>query len=123
MACTGGAFGRRAGTRAIKPLTDDQSALLLKKFGLWLDDAIDGYSYWDDRFILPVFGPTGYNKRGVVAYSFNQTPKSLTYNEKPAEPFIHWVRGAQSAKHIVVVEDWFSAEKVSRAPWATGVTA
>lgn len=106
-------------TRPIKPLTPEQYELLSKKYGFAPD--VDGYSYWDDRFILPVFGPSGYNKRGVVAYSFNTKPKSLTYNEKPAEPFIHWAPPGAKTYHIVVVEDWFSAEKVALTFAAEGV--
>jgi hypothetical protein len=113
-------------TRPIKPLTEEQFKFLYDKFG---SDAItrevDGYSYWDDRFILPVFGPKFSNKRGVLAYSFNQKPKSLTYNERPDEPFLHYAThhfGPRNVGHgLVIVEDWFSAEKVATTGTATGV--
>lgn len=112
-------------TRPIKPLTSEQEILIGTKFGkhAGLLEAIDGYSYWDDRFILPVFGPVGWNERGTVAYSFNQKPKSLTYNEKPNEPFLHWTgaRNVDGPTDIVVVEDWFSAEKVALTQEAQGV--
>jgi hypothetical protein len=107
-------------TRPIKQLTDAQTALLFAKFDSYaLTTQVDGYSYWDDRFILGVYGPEGYNKRGVVAYSFNKKPKSLTYNERPDEPFIHYA-GSPNKPHVIV-EDWFSAEKVAATGKARGV--
>lgn len=107
-------------TRPIVPLIEHYVSILKQRFDL-APDAIDGYSIEDDRFVLPVFGPVGYNKRGVIAYSMSgATPKSLTYNEKPAEPFIHWT-GPGLVKHIVIVEDWFSAEKVASTGEAQAV--
>jgi hypothetical protein len=109
-------------TRPIKPLTDPQRALLFEKFGdVSIEAQVHGYSYGDDRFILGVYGPTGYNRRGVVAYSFNQKPKSLTYNEKPDEPFIHFSGVWGLDRDLVIVEDWFSAEKVAATGIARGV--
>jgi hypothetical protein len=113
-------------TRPIKPLTDLQQIFLLDKFASFpLMGEVEGYSYWDDRFILGVYGPEGYNKRGVVAYSFNQKPKTLTYNEKPDEPFIHYAMslpyGGAAHSNVVIVEDWFSAEKVAATGYAVGV--
>lgn len=102
-------------TRPIKPLTGLQVEFLLDKFGsLELTDAVAGYSYGDDRFMLGVYGPAGFNRRGYIGYSFNSTPKSLSYNETPEEPFIHYARGVEGYQsHMVIVEDWFSAEKVA----------
>lgn len=102
-------------TRPIKPLTAEQVGLLQDKFGAaQIPLEVDGYSYWDDRFILGVWG-VGYRKRGVIAYSFNQKPKVLTYNELPEEPFIHYALPEPPARSLVIVEDWFSAEKVATA--------
>jgi hypothetical protein len=107
-------------TRPIKPLIESQTALLVDKFGSeQIPLEVDGYSYWDDRFILPVWGP-GFRKRGVIAYSFNQKPKSLVYNETPDEPFIHYAGDlCQPMPGLVIVEDWFSAHKVAETGAAT----
>lgn len=100
-------------TRPYKALNDDQAAVIAQRFGL-PDDSVDGYSEADDRFILGVSGPTHQN-RGVIAYSLSGgKPKSVTYNAMPDEPFVHWAFSTK-AKAIVVVEDWFSAEKVREA--------
>lgn len=101
-------------TRPIVPLLEHHKAIIETRFGTReLADEIDGYSIEDDRFVLPVYAAWGYKRRGCVAYSLSGvTPKSLNYNEYPNEPFIHWA-GDNSATDIVVVEDWFSAEKVA----------
>jgi hypothetical protein len=99
-------------TRPTQTITPEQDLLIEDRFGL-APFTVSQYSAIDDRFILPVQGPS-YQRRGVVAYSLSGgTPKSLTYNECPEEPFIHWARGAHDV--VVVVEDWFSAEKVAEA--------
>lgn len=109
-------------TRPIEPPTEAHLALLDSLFGL-NEGELEGYSPTDDRFILGVYGPYGYNKRGVLAYSLSGgKPKSLTYNEKPDEPFIHYAKYAGYGKyaHLVIVEDWFSAEKVATTGEAVG---
>lgn len=107
-------------TRPIKPLTAEQRGLVELRFGVNPGE-MEGYNAIEDRFILPVYGPDGYNLRGVVAYSLSGgTPKSLNYNEKPEQPFIH-VAGDRHNTNIVVVEDWFSAEKVGATSLACGV--
>jgi hypothetical protein len=94
--------------------------LLVNKFGLIPD--VEGYNEMDDRFVLGVYGPTGYNKRGVVAYSLSgATPKSLAYNEKPGEPFVHYCGMNAITQGIVIVEDWFSAEKVGVTGLGIGI--
>jgi len=111
-------------TRPITHLTADQMAFFHKRFGAAeLTEEVAGYSEFDDRFLLGVYGPTGYNRRGHVAYSFNAKPKTLTYNEKPDEPFIHYAKPITEAPHahLVIVEDWFSAEKVATTGNAVGV--
>lgn len=109
-------------TRPIKPLTLRQIDFLIDLFGSGaVAGEVEGYSYGDDRFMLGVYGPTGFNRRGCIGYSFNSNPKSLTYNETPEEPFIHYARGVEGYQsHTVIVEDWFSAEKVALTG-ATGV--
>lgn len=100
-------------TRPYKALNDDQAAVIAQRFDL-PSDVIDGYNEIDDRFILSVEGPK-HQQRGVIAYSLSGgKPKSLTYNALPDEPFVHWA-GSHHSKAIVVVEDWFSAEKVREA--------
>lgn len=100
-------------TRPITTLTDEQYFVVRERFGINPNE-LEGYNEIDDRFILGVYGPVGYNKRGSIAYSLSgATPKSLTYNEKPDEPWVHWAKGMLSAS--VIVEDWFSAEKVATA--------
>lgn len=107
-------------TRPIKPLNELQKHLIFSKFGISPDD-LRGYGEYDDRFILGVYGPAGYNKRGVIAYSLSgDEPKTKVYNEKPDEPFIHF-SGVARPTDIVVVEDWFSAEKVATTGLAVGV--
>lgn len=102
-------------TRPIKQFTHDQKILLGIKFGINPDE-LAGYDEFEDRFILGVYGPVGYNKRGYIAYSLSgATPKSLTYNEKPEEPFIHHTETGACVAPRVIVEDWFSAEKVAAA--------
>lgn len=106
-------------TRPIAPLTKEQRHLIDVKFRDYAGNigcAVTGYNVQDDRFLLPVFN--GYMRRGYVAYSFNRTPKSLKYNEKVGEPFIHYA--LDGAPHIVIVEDWFSAEKVATTGLACG---
>jgi hypothetical protein len=111
-------------TRPISGLLPAQDDLIEQKFGL-PTGVVTGYSSHDDRFILDVCGPgRTYNRRGVVAYSFNAIPKALTYNEKPDEPFIHYAKSAMPRMMplpIVIVEDWFSAEKVAQTNAAIGV--
>jgi len=54
--------------------------------------------------------------RGYIAKSLSgETPKSLTYNERPAEPFIHFAYPKEKACVAVIVEDWFSAEACASA--------
>jgi hypothetical protein len=105
-------------TRPYGPLNDDQNGILADRFGL-PDGVVDGYSVSDDRFILGIEGPQ-HQLRGHVAYSLSGgKPKSLNYWAKTEEPFNHWAMTLRPPA-IVVVEDWFSAEKVREAG-ATGV--
>lgn len=112
-------------TRPMRSLTPQQEALIEDKFGI-CPDILEGYTVENDRFVLGVYGPIGYSKRGVIAYSLSgESPKSITYNEKPAQPFIHYaidpaLCGA-AWPDIVIVEDWFSAEKVAATGNAVGV--
>lgn len=100
-------------TRPIRSLTTSQEEIIKDRFGIHVPE-VEGYNEADDRFILPVYGPVGHNRRGSIAYSFSGgVPKSLTYNEKPEQPFVHYA--GFFANGTVVVEDWFSAEKVSMA--------
>lgn len=109
-------------TRPIVALTDNQAFLVEDKFGIQ-GRQIEGYSPVDDRFVLGVYGPSGYNRRGVLSYSLSGAkPKSLTYNEKPDEPFLHYAGdSANQPKGLVIVEDWFSAEKVATTRLSRGV--
>lgn len=102
-------------TRSIRPLTADQEQFIAGKFGIDSNE-MEGYNDFDDRFILGVYGPVGYNRRGYIAYSLSgATPKSLAYNEKPEEPLIHHTDTGACVAPRVIVEDWFSAEKVAAA--------
>lgn len=97
--------------------SSEQHALIQARFGLE-PGTVSKYSDIDDRFILEVRSSDQYT-RGYVAYSLSgATPKSLTYNEAPNYPFMH-VTGRGGL--VVVVEDWFSAEKVASAG-AAGAT-
>jgi hypothetical protein len=85
----------------------------MEKFGIY-DLNIDGYNEQDDRFILPVYGPVGFNRRGCIAYSLSGAePKALTYNETPLESSLH--SPGPVGRSIVIVEDWWSAEKVEQS--------
>ena len=105
-------------TRPYKEPSAEQEVIIYKRFGL-PPGTVTGYNEIDDRFILSVDGPQ-HQRRGVIAYSLSGAkPKSLTYKEKLEQPFVHWSHRL-NPKAIVLVEDWFSAEKVSEAG-ATGV--
>ena len=109
-------------TRPYKPLTEQQKRLIEQRFGLPAT-SVDGYSESNDRFVLPVFGPVGYQKRGIIAYSLSgDTPKSLNYKELTDLPFIHYSIPSQGKLPLVIVEDWFSAEKVAATHAAIGVS-
>lgn len=105
-------------TRPYREPSAEQEVIIYKRFGL-PPGTVTGYNEIDDRFILLINGPQ-HQRRGCIAYSLSGAkPKSLTYKEKLEQPFIHWsMRFNPTA--IVLVEDWFSAEKVSEAG-ATGV--
>lgn len=106
-------------TRPYRPLSDEQAAIISSRFGL-PGDSVDGYSESDDRFILGVSGPQ-HQMRGHIAYSLSGgKPKSLNYVSKTDEPFNHWAMSLRPPA-LVVVEDWFSAEKVREAG-ATGIS-
>lgn len=105
-------------TRPYKPLSDEQAAIIQSRFGL-SDGTVDGYSEADDRFILGVSGPA-HQMRGHIAYSLSGgKPKSVNYWAKTDEPFNHWAMSTRPSC-VVIVEDWFSAEKVREAD-AVGV--
>lgn len=108
-------------TRPIVPLSDKQYRLIEDKFGIE-PGTIEGYNETDDRFLLGVYGPIGHNFRGYVVYSLSGAkPKTLTYNLKSDEPFIHYAISPRYAPNdIVIVEDWFSAEKVATTDIAAG---
>jgi hypothetical protein len=64
------------------------------------------------RILLPVRGPDEQH-RGYIARDMTGelTPKTLTYKAID-EPFIHWSRTMGKVTDLVIVEDWFSAERV-----------
>lgn len=66
------------------------------------------------RYVLPITGPTG-NLRGTAAYGFDTTPKSLSYRERVDEPWMHYTYRPSNATTCVIVEDWFSAQKIYTA--------
>lgn len=100
-------------TRPTSWVSDEHANLILARFGLE-HGTVEAYSELDDRFVLPVINALN-RRRGVVAYSLSGgVPKSLTYNERPEEPFMHWAEGCE-LEPVVIVEDWFSAEKVAAA--------
>ncbi len=107
-------------TRPIKPLTGAQASIIYNRYGL-SGSVVDGYNEYDDRFLLAVHGPATWQVRGHIAYALSgATPKTLTYIALPDEPFIHWA-SVREPKAVVIVEDWFSAEKVREAGLASGV--
>lgn len=99
-------------TRPTKYPTPEQHEMIHARFGLEAG-TVDRYSEAEDRFILPVMG-SKLLLRGYVAYSLSGgMPKSINYPKHPGELFMHYARGGCLTR--VVVEDWFSAEKVAAA--------
>lgn len=97
-------------------LTDEQKAFFIRKFGFVPQDTF--YSPYNDRFVYRVSGPH-FEPRGWVARSFSgDSPKVLTYVEKPDQPFIGYT-GPMNKSFVdfdlVIVEDWISCEKVGQA--------
>ena len=90
-----------------------EGAFLYERFHISLVDV-----YWCDeqrRFVLPIVGPTG-NRRGTQAYSFEDTrSKCISYRERVDEPFVHYTYRPGGVRYAVIVEDWFSAQKVYSA--------
>jgi hypothetical protein len=100
-------------------LTDDQVDLFKRTFGLDTKHCgLIRYSPETNRYVLPIRDP-GHNLRGYLARSLTgDSPKSLTYNAAPEEPFLGWFfpegdRRADTA--TIIVEDWFSAAKCAMA--------
>lgn len=93
----------------------EQHAQIERLYGLE-PGTVTGYNRETDRFLLTVRGPET-PRRGVVAYSLSgESPKSINYQEAVNEPFIHWAAALHADNSpVVVVEDWFSAEKVAQA--------
>lgn len=104
-------------TRATNGLVPEQYSWFRDRFGLTEDTVVDiRYNRKTDRFVLPVYGLPSVRGRGYIAYSFNESPKTLIYNERPNEPFMHYSASRlRPGDTLVVVEDWFSAEKVFQA--------
>lgn len=111
-------------TRPTERVTTAQAQMFAELYGL-PTDTVTKYSREDDRFLLPVESP-GFRLRGYVARSMSGAePKTLTYNHRPDEPFIHYAMSAvgdYKASAAVIVEDWFSAEKVALTNVAVGVS-
>lgn len=73
-----------------------------------------------DRYIYTVRSPS-LAVRGYIARSFSgASPKVLTYNELPGDPFIGW---AGKGPVTVIVEDWVSAEKIVASVGFAGAVA
>lgn len=88
-----------------------EGLFLYERFHIDLSDVY--WCYEQKRFVLPVLGPAG-NRRGTLAYSFEPgaKSKSIPYRERIDEPFIHYTNRTVQDRHAVIVEDWFSAQKV-----------
>ena len=106
-------------TEPFVPLSEQQRYWFRTRFGFeppcWYSDS--------QRFVLPVRAPSG-SLRGYQAYSFKESvqPKCITYRERVVEPFMHWPRSKRRGRApepvittTVIVEDWFSAQKVMLA--------
>lgn len=94
---------------------------LIKEQTLWFNERFGfrppcWYSEGPCRYLLPVKSPKG-ALRGYQAYSFHENAKlkCMTYRELVTEPFMHWPGTPRYADKTVIVEDWFSAEKVMLA--------
>ena len=101
--------------KPLRPLSDDEYALLRAKIG-W-DDwhcVASGVRYApeDDRFAMPIYGPTG-RRRGYVLrdYTGLVRTKTLTRMEND-EPHISWYRH-KPGRTTVIVEDIPSAVRAA----------
>lgn len=104
-------------TRPYEALENQQEKWLYDQFGFIPRDA--SYNKETDRFIFPVHGPGFNDNRGFIARSFSgDSPKTITYNETPELPFVHY---AGQRGPLVIVEDWISAEKITDSGWGQGV--
>jgi hypothetical protein len=112
-------------TGALEALTRIDLQLLGEKYGLGKEDLWKVKRCIDDeaqRYMLPIRGTLG-ETRGFVGYSLFATPKAVNFRSLTHQPFIGWFEPAnwdlKTSSRIVLVEDWFSAAKVSRAGfWA-----
>ena len=114
-------------TRSTSNLQYHQVQMFETLYGDGVAQDVTGYNTETDRFIFSVYGAEpGASTRGFIARSLSgDTPKSLNYNYKPAEPFIHFASGGYTQvavpPTIIVVEDWLSATVVGVAGF-TGVS-
>lgn len=104
-------------SRALIRLPDEEQSKFVNKFHflpkrspLWEPEI--GYH------ALPIMGPLG-KSRGWMLRTWG-TPiakgkKAIAYPEVADEPFIHWTEEPENRqKLVVIVEDWVSAEKLSK---------
>lgn len=101
-------------TQPYEQVTRDtpEGLFLYERYGISLVNI--SWSVDARRYVLPITGPTG-NLRGTVAYSFDDKAKTIPYRERVDEPWMHFTYRASNAITCVIVEDWFSAQKVYTA--------
>lgn len=107
------------------PLSQDDSYYFALRFGIHITDSVRKTE--DSAYLLPVISPTGitrgYIKRAPTwkgqpvcpALAFYDTtkgaPKTINYLNSESEVPLSW-HGVHS-KHVVLVEDWCSAQKLA----------
>ena len=89
-----------------------EGAFLYERYGISLANI--SWSVDVRRYVLPIIGPGG-NLRGTVAYGFDTNTKAVSYRERVDEPWMHYTYRPSDATVCVVVEDWFSAQKIYTA--------
>lgn len=116
-----GDFVPRAYTEPTRTLTAQEFDVLRSKYDLNVTQSVR-YSDTTCRYLLPICGPDG-DLRGHIARDATgqNTPKTLTYKAVDA-PFLHWSPFDNATAHLVLVEDWFSAEKVGQVDGCRGIS-
>lgn len=103
--------------RELYPVGEEERSNFLHHFGFLPKRQL----LWEPEICyygLPILGPTG-KQRGWMLRTWG-TPvakgkKAIAYPEVADEPFIHWTEEPENRlKLVVVVEDWVSAEKLSK---------
>lgn len=103
-------------TKPFRMLNPDEYKFLAQKYEVF---ALGGIRYGtnDNRFLLPIRGlyqkHLGWVGRAYPEYAQDAISKAINYRENDSEPFLHFPYKPRK-NPIVVVEDWWSAEKIAQ---------